>query len=172
VGERVTFTVTLTVTGDTPVTGVTLVDTYEHAYLRFVSSAPGGCISAPLDAGRSQVMCALGDLNPASGGAAGSVSRVYMLTFDALAPVSRTVDCVVAQADLDGTGPATPASIGPACDGVPVIGLPLALPNAGDGEVIEESFRETTGTILRWVMLSAVVGFLGGLMVAARGSRI
>ena len=168
VGERVTFTVTLTVKGDSTTTGVSLVDTYENAYLRFVSSAPAGCISGPAaEAGKSQVMCALPDMVPGTAG----TSQVYMLTFDALAPTSRTVDSVVAKLDLDGTGPAVPATIGPATDSVSIIALPSALPKAGDGELVE-STQGMGDVALRWLMFSSLLGFVGAAMVAFRGSRI
>ncbi len=171
VGERVTFTVTLTVTGDVPVTGISLVDTYEHAYLRFVGSAPGGCVSSALDAARSQVMCVLGDMTPGTADAAGTKSAVYMLTFDAVAATSRTVDSVVAKADLDGTGPAAPTTIGPATDGVSIINLPTALPKAGDGELVE-SVSFTTDQVGRLTLASVLLALVAAAAVSLRGSRL
>lgn len=171
IGERVTFTVTLTVTGDVPVTGVSLVDTYEHAYLRFVGSAPGGCVSSAVDAARSQVMCVLGDMTPGTGGASGTRSAVYMLTFDAVAVTSRTVDTVVAKADLDGSGPAALTTIGPASDGVTIIGFPTALPKAGDGELIE-SMSFTSDGVRQMTVLPLLFALVAAAAVSLRGSRL
>jgi hypothetical protein len=80
-------------------------------------------------------MCALGDATPGTTGNAGTKSLVYMLTFEAVASTNRTADSVIARADLDGSGPAAPTTIGPATNGVTIFGLPTALPKAGDGDL-------------------------------------
>ncbi|MFN8639649.1 MAG: hypothetical protein U0360_09380 [Dehalococcoidia bacterium] len=135
VGERVTFGVGLSITGDTTVTGVTLTDTFDTTYLRFLASTPAGCIAVPAvpDAAHSQVRCAIGDVSPGSAGNPGTKDFSYEFAFEALAVTPGTVDSVVASADLDGAGPAGPASIGPATAEVAIIGLPTSLPNAGSG---------------------------------------
>ena len=167
VGERVNFTVTLSITGDTTVTGVTLTDTFEHAYLRYVASAPAGCTVTPNvpDASRSQISCPIGDVTPGTSGNAGTRSFAYSFAFDALAPTpTRTVNSVIARADLDGTGPQAPANIGPSTADVQIIDLPVALPKAGDG-----SMGLMAATPLQWSLLALVALAVGAAFAAASG---
>jgi hypothetical protein len=159
VGERVTFTVTLTISGDSPVTGATLNDTFENTYLRYVGSAPGGCTVAlrvpdPL---HDQITCPLGDVTPGTPGNPGSVSFVYMFTYEALAVTpTNTLNQVVARADLDGAGPAGAATIGPADAVVRIIALPLALPKAGTGLI--ERFMPPWQALALLTVLAPAVG--------------
>jgi Domain of unknown function (DUF5979) len=166
VGERVNFTVTLSITGDTTVTGVTLTDTFENAYLRYVSSAPAGCTVTPNvpDAARSQISCPIGDVTPGTAGSPGTRSFAYSFAFDALAPTpTRTVNTVLARADLDGTGPGAPANIGPATADVQIIDLPVALPKAGDGTI------GMPASALEWSLLALVALAVGAAFAAASG---
>lgn len=152
VGERVTFTVTLTISGDSPVTGAALVDTYENTYLRFVGASPGPCAvaSGTPDPLHDRLTCPLGDVTPGTLGNPGSVSFVYLMTYEALAPTpTETLNRVVATVDLDGSGPAVPATMGPADAIVHIITLPLALPKAG-AEFIERFMPP-------WQVLAALV---------------
>lgn len=172
VGERVAFDVGLTITGDTQVTGVTLTDTYENGYLQFVSSSPAGCITVPgvPDAAHSQVRCALGDVTPGSPGNPGSQSFAYKFTFEALAVTPRTVDAVIANADLDGTGPAGPATIGPATAEVAIIGLPITLPRAGLGGLAR--FIPPWPVLLALAALAPMAGAIASRRRQARGLRL
>src|SRR5690606_22152385 len=115
VGEQVTFRVTLTVTGDTTVTDVGIVDDFDPDHLRFVSSSPAGCVAAPSLApnGRDAVVCDMGDITPGSPGNPGSQTVTVTLTFEAVASTlpGRTVNNATALVDLDGDGPGGQSTI-------------------------------------------------------------
>ena len=168
-GERVTFNVVLTITGDSPVVAVTLTDTFEHAYLRFVATTPGGCAlttGAP-DAAHSQINCAIGAVTPGTPGSPGTRSFSYQFHFEAMARrPTRTTDVAVARADLDGGGPAAPATIGPAAASVAIIGV-LALPSAGDGS-LGNSGSSSGRYLWLWMVVAGAVAFLGTRSAAAR----
>jgi uncharacterized repeat protein (TIGR01451 family) len=173
VGERVIFTITLTITGDTQVTGVTLTDTFENTYLRFVESNPGACTVTPRtpDPLHDQVTCPIGDVTPGTPGNPGSVSFVYLFTFEALAVTpTHTVNRVVARADLDGAGPAGPATIGPAEDVVTISGLPSALPRAGGGLI--EALVPSGRVLLLTAVLAPALGAALDWRRRLRGRRL
>ncbi len=137
VGEQVTFRVRLTITGDTDVTQVVLVDTFENEYLEFVSSS-GLCtlVANFPDAAHSSVGCEVGTVSPGTADAPGTEVVEYNLVFRALKSTlpDRTVNEVTATLDLDGDGPGAPAQIGPAADDVEIIEIiGVQLPPTGDG---------------------------------------
>ena len=166
VGERVIFDVVLTITGDSSVTGVTLTDTFENTYLRYVSSLPSGCTLAPNapDAAHSEIRCPIGDVTPGSLGSPGTRSFPYQFQFDAVAPTpTRTVDSAIVRADLDGGGPADPTIVGPAVADVRIIDLP-GLPKAGDGSVGNPG---ASGRDHLWLVLAVTAALgLAGLMLS------
>ena len=137
VGESVTFRVRLTVSGDTPVSDVAVIDTFESQYLEF-SSASGDCalVEGHPDPSHSSVICYIGDVSPASGATPGTQVFEYELTFTAVGSTlpGTTINEAIASLDLDGAGPGAPAEIGPATAAVEVIEvLGLQLPPTGDG---------------------------------------
>ena len=167
-GEQVTFRVRLTITGDTDVTGVVLVDTFENEYLEFVS-ASSICELVPNfpDASHSSLGCEVGTVSPGTTDAPGTKVVEYNLVFKALKSTlpGRTLNEVVASLDLDGAGPGAPAEIGPATADVEIIEiLGLQLPPTGDGST-EDAGRN-------WVIVALLFGTasLGavGVVVKAR----
>lgn len=163
VGEQVTFRVRLTITGDTDVTQVVLVDTFENEYLEFVSSS-GLCELVPNfpDAAHSSLGCEIGTVSPGTPDAPGTKVIDYHLVFKALKSTlpDRTINEAIASLDLDGDGPGAPAEIGPAADDVEIIEiLGVQLPPTGDGS--------TEGTGSNWMILAVLFGAasLGGVSV-------
>ncbi|MSP23132.1 MAG: hypothetical protein EXR66_09060 [Dehalococcoidia bacterium] len=169
VGERVNFTATLSITGDTTVTGTTVTDTFEHAYLRFVSATPAGCTVAAgvPDATHSLITCPAGDVTPGTIGNPGTKSVAYQFVFDALqATPSRTVNSAAAKADLDGTGPHGLANIGPTVADVAIIDLPATLPKAGAGIL-----RLLVPAMQSW-MVQALVVLVASATLGAGSTRL
>lgn len=171
VGEEVTFDVELTIAGDTDVTEVLLIDTFEHDYLKFVSASTI-CSVVPNfpDDDHSSIGCEIGTITPGSEGEPGSVTLEYTLVFEAVKSTlpDRTINQVVARMDLDGDGPGGPAEIGPATADVEIIEvLGIQLPPTGDGSM--EAGNSPAGLVL--VALLASVS-LGGVVAVQRRRHI
>jgi uncharacterized repeat protein (TIGR01451 family) len=129
VGELVTFLVEVTAMGDSTLDGVTVVDTFEHAFLEFVSSTSACTLHADVpDADHSSLECVIGTLTPGTPGNPGTASLSIGITFRAIAATTpeRTVNSAIA--GVDG------GSVGPAQADVEIVEvLGVQLPPSGDG---------------------------------------
>jgi hypothetical protein len=162
VGETVTFRFTLTISGDTTVTEVGLLDTFENKYLRYVGASPSGCVLVPNfpDRRHDAIACDVGAVTPGTAGNPGTVEFTYDVAFEAVASTlpGRTVNEVIARLDPDGAGPASATTIGPASADIAIVDvLSLQLPPAGDGSAQADGTTAMPLAALTLVLLSGVV---------------
>ena len=167
VGELVTFHVALTVTADTTVENIGILDTFEHAYLEYVSGSED-CVLLPASMpGLSQVACDAGTVELGQPGEPESQTFTFELTFRAVETTLPGTTENLVEGFFDGN------RIGPVSATVEVIEIAgLELPEAGDGSFMAANGSSTLPAGL--LLLGLLVGGAGAGLVArslARRSR-
>ncbi len=167
VGELVTFYVALTVTADTTVENIGILDTFEHAYLEYVSGSED-CVLLPASMpGLSQVACDAGTVELGQPGEPESQTFTFELTFRAVETTLPGTTENLVEGFFDGN------RIGPVSATVEVIEIAgLELPEAGDGSFMAANGSSTLPAGL--LLLGLLVGGAGAGLVArslARRSR-
>jgi hypothetical protein len=159
VGELVTFGVALTLTGSATVEHVGIIETFEHAYLEYVSSSHD-CVVLASAGDRTSLACEIGTVELGEDGEAGSETVIVNLTFRAVASTLPGATENVAEGLFGGS------SIGPVSATVEIIEIAgLGLPAAGDGSTASSRPNATHAALVIAALL------IGAAAIGVRARR-